>query len=118
MSPGQVSDDHIEITDDRAGGFYELRVNGEFAGIVVYQTFGSRRVLTHTTVQPEFRGRGLSWVMMQRMLDDLRSRHLTVTNTCPIIDRFLQANPAYADLLDPQRPGTWPERVPAAGSRG
>jgi hypothetical protein len=115
MTSGPATDDRIEVTDDAAGGFYELRVNGEFAGIVVYETFGSRRVLTHTTVQPEFRGRGLSWVMMQRMLDDLRARHLTVTNTCPVVDRYLQANPRYADLLDAGHPGTWPQRLPAAG---
>jgi uncharacterized protein len=107
------SDETVEIVDEVAGRFYELRVNGEFAGLVVYEPFGSRRVLTHTTIQPEFRGRGLSWRMMSGVLDDLQDKGMTMTNTCPIVDRFIQKNPQYAGLLDADRPGTWPERRPA-----
>lgn len=114
MANPENDTDTVEIVDDEAGRFYELRVNGAFAGIVVYEPYGSRRVLTHTTVQPEFRGRQLSWVMMQAVLDDLRAKHMTVTNTCPVLDRYLQANPQYAHLLDAAHPGTWPERLPAA----
>jgi hypothetical protein len=104
----------VEVVENVDGRYYEIRVDGEFAGIVVYESFGSRRVLTHTFIENGFRGRGLSWRLMSGVLDDLRARHLTATNHCPVLDRFFQANPQYADLLDVDHPGAWPDRRPVS----
>jgi len=34
------------------------------------------------------------------VLDDIQARHLTGTNYCPVLDRFIQKNPEYIPLID------------------
>ncbi len=89
--------------------FYELLVDGQFAGLIVYEEFGSRYVLTHTFIADSHRDQGLSWVLLKGALDDLKQRHVTVTNFCPVVHRFLQKNPEYLPLIDPAHPGQWPQ---------
>jgi predicted GNAT family acetyltransferase len=98
----------------RAGErFYELLADGQFAGLVVYEAAGSRYVLTHTFVAGDYRGRGLSQVLLRGVLDDLRARHITVTNFCPVLNRFLDRNPEYLPLIDASHPGSWDKSQPA-----
>jgi hypothetical protein len=96
----------VRHPDDR---FYELLVDGQFGGLVVYEEAGSRYVLTHTFIADGYRGRGLSHVLLRGVLDDLKARHITVTNYCPVVDRFLEKNPEYLPLIDSGNPGKWPK---------
>ncbi|WP_329129483.1 N-acetyltransferase [Streptomyces sp. NBC_01476] len=100
-----AGDGHVEVVDNPAERFYELRVDGEPAGVLVYESAGSRRVITHTVIQRGFQGRGLSGRLVRAALDDLRARHHTVTSYCEVVDRFIEAHPEYADLIDPEQPG-------------
>ena len=36
-------------------------------------------------------------------LDDIRTRSVPVSNYCPVVDRFVQKNPQYRELLSPAR---------------
>lgn len=83
--------------------YYELLVDGEQAGLLVYHVIGSRLSITHTVVEPTYRGRGLSWTLVGGALDDIRTRSLEVSNYCPVVDHFVQKNPQYGDLLRPVR---------------
>jgi uncharacterized protein len=103
----------LEVVRDPDNRFYELRVGGQFGGIVVYEPADHRYVLTHTFIAEGYRGRGLSQVLLRGVLDDLRARHITVTNYCPVLDRFLARNPEYLPLIDADRPGKW-HRDPGA----
>jgi predicted GNAT family acetyltransferase len=91
----------IEVLDNTEGRFYELKVGDEVAGLLVYHILGSRLVFTHTMVQKAFQGRGLSKVLMGRALDEVRTKGLTVSSLCPVLDRFVEAHPKYADILTP-----------------
>lgn len=93
----------IEVLDNAEGRFYELKVGDDVAGLLVYHIIGSNLVFTHTMVQKAFQGRGLSKVLMSRALDDVRTKGLTVSSLCPVLDRFVEANPEYADILAPHR---------------
>lgn len=99
----------VRRADER---FYELLVDGQFGGLVVYEDAGSRYVLTHTFIAEGYRGRGLSQVLLRGVLEDLKARHITVTNYCPILDRFIEKNPEYIRLIDPSQPGKWPKNHP------
>jgi predicted GNAT family acetyltransferase len=83
--------------------YYELLVDGEQAGLLVYHVIGSRLSITHTVIEPAYRGRGLSWTLVGGALDDIRTRSVAVSNYCPVVDRFVQKNPQYGDLLTPSR---------------
>lgn len=38
---------------------------------------------------------------MSRALDDVRTKGLTVSSLCPVLDRFVETHPEYADVLTP-----------------
>jgi predicted GNAT family acetyltransferase len=83
--------------------YYELLVDGEQAGLLVYHVIGSRLAITHTVIEPAHRGRGLSWTLVGHALDDIRTRSVSVSNYCPVVDRFVQKNPQYRDLISAAR---------------
>jgi predicted GNAT family acetyltransferase len=99
--------EHIELVDNTGDRFYELKVEGAFAGMLIYELSGPRRVFTHTFIEEGFRGRGLSDALVRRVLDDVRAKHETITNYCGIVDGFIVKNPEYAVVIDPSHPGTW-----------
>ncbi len=63
--------------------YYELLVDGQQAGFLVYHLIGSHLSITHTVIEQTFRGRGFSWALVGRALDDIRTRSVTVSNTAP-----------------------------------
>jgi predicted GNAT family acetyltransferase len=79
--------------------YYELLVDGQQAGLLVYHVIGSHLSITHTVIEPTYRGRGLSWALVGRALDDIRTRSVTVSNYCPVVSRFVEKHPDYRDLL-------------------
>jgi predicted GNAT family acetyltransferase len=81
--------------------YYELLVDGQRAGILVYHTIGTRLSITHTVIDPTYRGRGLSGELVGRALDDIRTQSVTVSNYCAVVGRFVAKHPAYLDLLQP-----------------
>ena len=98
------TDSNIKITDDPVNRFYEITVDGTYAGLLVYELTGSRYALTHTYIEPSFRGQGLGTRLIQHVMDDLRTKGITATNYCPAIDGFVHKHPEYGDLID-ARPG-------------
>ena len=60
-----------------------------------------------TTIREEYRGRGWSKLLIRFALDDLAARGATITNYCPVVDRFIEENPGYAQLIDLDHPGNW-----------
>lgn len=41
------------------------------------------------------------------VLDDLAAKRQTITNYCPVADRFIEENPEYEQLIDASHPGKW-----------
>lgn len=99
--------ENLELSENLEGRFYELNYGGEQAGMLVYEMSGSRRILTHTTIREDFRGRGWSTVLIRYVLDDLAAKGATITNYCPVVDRFIEENPGYEQLIDADHPGSW-----------
>ncbi|MFF3559541.1 GNAT family N-acetyltransferase [Streptomyces sp. NPDC002574] len=86
---------------------YEISVAGETAGHMGYRAIGNRRVLMHTVIYDTFRGRGLSNVLIKSILDSLRIHGNTISNYCPVVDRFIHKNPEYISLVDTTHSGIW-----------
>lgn len=91
----------VHHSDDE---YYELLVDGQQAGLLVYHVIGSHLSITHTVIEPTYRGQGFSWALVGRALDDIRTQPVTVSNYCPVVSRFVEKNPEYADLLGQTRP--------------
>jgi len=97
----------ITVKNNAESRSYDVCVDGEVAGSIVYEFAGEGRrvVFTHTFVQPRFRGRGIGDMLVRGALDDVRAKGLTLTNFCDVVARYIDAHPDYADLLDPRHPG-------------
>jgi predicted GNAT family acetyltransferase len=84
---------------------YDAMVDGQEVGTLVYELKGSMAVISHTVIEPEYRGRGLGSELVRQALDDIRGQGMTVSNFCGFVSTFMEKNPDYADLLDPVHPG-------------
>ncbi|MEN2742311.1 GNAT family N-acetyltransferase [Microbacterium sp. X-17] len=108
---GEVADDHSPtitffVTDNEPSSTYEA-ISGDtvIGGLTYEEAGGSRRVLIAAAVYPEFRGQGVATELIRRVLDDIRRRGDTITVRCPIVRAFIDRNPEYDDLVDPELPG-------------
>ncbi|MFS4091490.1 GNAT family N-acetyltransferase [Streptomyces sp. AF1A] len=109
---GEVIDDphapaidfHV-VNDERAGIYEAIAGDTEIAGLPYNVAGDDRLVLMSTSVFPEYRRQGVATELIRRVLDDVRTRGMTVTIMCPIVRTFIERNPAYADLVDPEHPG-------------
>ncbi|MGW3248155.1 GNAT family N-acetyltransferase [Streptomyces sp. NPDC001070] len=90
----------ISVFKDDDNRFYELRVDGEYAGLLAYERKGNRYSLTHTYVQESYRGRGLGTVLIREALSDLMKEHATVINRCPVVDRFIERHSQFREMVD------------------
>jgi hypothetical protein len=106
------------VTDAPAAHRFEARleVDGPLAALISYEPSETWLRLLHTEVQPGFEGRGISSELVARVIDDIRSRGLTVIPECPFVVRWLERHPEQQDVLshplpghDPSPPGEPPE---------
>jgi predicted GNAT family acetyltransferase len=96
----------FDVVNDEKTGVYEAKAGDtEVAGLTYKAASENQLVLLATSVFPEFRNQGIATELIRRVLDDVRAQGKTVTITCPIVRTFIERNPAYADLIDPEHPG-------------
>jgi predicted GNAT family acetyltransferase len=96
----------FDVLNDETAGIYEATVDGTAIGGVPYNLVGDDRIaVLAVSVLPEFRERGVSTELIRRVLDDARAQAKTVLNYCPVVHRFIESNPGYADLIETDRPG-------------
>jgi predicted GNAT family acetyltransferase len=105
-----LDDPHVpafafEAVKDEKVGIYDAIVGDrEVAGLVYDVAGGDRLVLRATSVFPDFRKQGIATELTRRVLDDVRAQGKTVTIMCPFVRTFIENNPEYADLIDPEPP--------------
>ena len=89
----------IEVTDNPNKARFEIAVDGELAGFVLYHLRGNQIAFTHTETDDRFRGHGLAGQLVREALDAARERHLTVLPYCPFVRSWIAGHPEYADLI-------------------
>ncbi|WP_430334025.1 GNAT family N-acetyltransferase [Rhodococcus sp. ACT016] len=101
-----------DVTDNADQNRFELWLNGDLVGIVgYYDTSPVRRrgagkstpvvSFMHTVVVEDFGHRGLAAVLVRRALDRARDYGWKVRPVCTYVQRFVEANPEYLDLMAP-----------------
>jgi uncharacterized protein len=89
----------LQVTDNPDQAQYEIRADGELAGVVQYQLRDGVLTLLHTQTDDRFRGHGLAGHLVQSTLDAARERQLQVLPYCPYVRRWIAEHPGYADLV-------------------
>ena len=78
---------------------YELVVDEELVGELVYRLRDTAITLLHTEVSPSVEGHGLGGRLVAGALDDIRARGLRVVPVCPFVRAYLRRHPDVADLV-------------------
>jgi uncharacterized protein len=69
---------------------YEVRVDGEVGGFLLYRPAPDGRViLPHTEVDPAFKGQGLGSILAAEALADLARRGDVIVPECPFVAHYL-----------------------------
>ena len=103
--PSADVDAEIEVHHLGDRQLYAATIGDREIATLRYDHVGGRMVLLTTTVEPEFRGRGIATDLIADVLDDIRERGMRVTVYCRSVTAFLAGNRQYADLIDPEHPG-------------
>src|SRR3954452_10342291 len=98
--------EEVEVRDNPSELRYELVVDGERAGTILYRRLPHALALVHTEVDPGHEGHGLGSRLVASALDDIRARALHVVPVCPFVQSYLAHHPEYTELVvaDPAQP--------------
>ncbi|HEX6359564.1 GNAT family N-acetyltransferase [Actinophytocola sp.] len=88
----------------RSGHHYEIRVDGELAGLTQFRDREDQRVFYHTEIAGTFRGKGMSAVLIAAALDDTRAADMRIVPVCPAVAKYLTKHTEFADITDPVAP--------------
>ena len=89
----------MTVTDRPAELRYEIEVDGELAGFLLYRREPGVLELVHTDVDPKWEGKGVGAALVKGALDDVRARGLKVRPFCPFVRAYLRRHPEYEDLV-------------------
>jgi uncharacterized protein len=93
---------HIVVQNNPGDLRYELLLDGDLVGEILYRRFPDRIALIHTEVSPSVEGRGLGARLVAGALDDIRARGLGVVPICPFVSSYISRHPDYGDLVAPK----------------
>ena len=89
----------MTVTDRPAELRYEIEVDGEVAGFLLYRREPGVLELVHTDVDPKWEGKGVGGALVKGALDDIRARGLKIRPFCPFVRAYLRRHPEYEDLV-------------------
>ncbi|HEV7398685.1 MAG TPA: GNAT family N-acetyltransferase [Solirubrobacterales bacterium] len=89
----------IALADNADEERYEIRVDGEPAGLLQYRLRPGLIELVHTEIDEEFEGRGLGSRLISFALDNARDRGLAVLPFCPFVNDYIRRHRQYVDLV-------------------
>ena len=93
------SAENIAVQDNPGESRYELVLDEQVVGEILYRPAPDHVVLLHTEVLPSFEGKGLGARLVGGALDDIRARGLHVIPACPFVRSYIRRHPDYADLV-------------------
>ena len=79
---------------------FELVVDGAVAGLAAYRVRDGVTVITHSEVDPQFRGQGLGKDLARLTLDRLRDQQARVITACPFFADYVKEHREYDDILE------------------
>jgi predicted GNAT family acetyltransferase len=91
----------MTVTDRPNELRYEIEVDGEVAGFLMYRVKPGVLELVHTDVDPKWEGKGVGAALVQGALDDVRARGLKVRPYCPFVAAYIRRHPEYEELVTP-----------------
>jgi predicted GNAT family acetyltransferase len=105
MTDDSRRDADIQVQDDPGQEAFEIVVDGELAGVAVYQRRGEDYAFMHTKVDDRFEGRGLGSMLVRGALDTVREQGVHALPYCPFVLDYMQRHPEYLELVPTEARG-------------
>jgi len=90
----------LNLRENEAERRFELVLDGEMAGLAAYKVRDGRTVITHSEVDPRFRGKGLGGELARLTLDRLRAQNARVVVMCPFFVKYVGEHHDWDDILE------------------
>jgi predicted GNAT family acetyltransferase len=90
------------VTDNKDLHRFEIRLDGELAGVANYREAGDVVTFTHTEVEDRFQGHGVAKELVGAALDSVRGRGESARPECPLVAEFIGEHPEYRSLVPEQ----------------
>jgi uncharacterized protein len=90
---------NVQVQDNPDGRRFEIFVDGAVAGMAAYRLRDGLVVVTHSEIDPEFRGQGLAGELARQTLDTIRARGEQVVPLCPYFAKYVSEHPEYDDIV-------------------
>jgi predicted GNAT family acetyltransferase len=87
------------VVDNRLGSRFELQIDGEVAGYLVYRRDGDSVSFLEVTTDPRRAGQGLGLVLVRQALNAVSAEGLSVLPVCPFVRDFIRRHPVYLDVV-------------------
>lgn len=94
-----TDDAQIVVVDVPERRRFEVSVDGELAGSLVYRPRPGLISLVHTEVDERFEGRGLGGRLARFALEQARAEGLEVLPVCPFVNEWIKRHPDFSDLV-------------------
>ncbi|SDE23026.1 GNAT family N-acetyltransferase [Rhodococcus tukisamuensis] len=78
---------------------FAIHVDDALAGYADYTVINGVRDFDHTVTDPAFRGQGLAGKLVAAALDATRADGISIATSCSYVEKFVEQNPEYKDLL-------------------
>lgn len=82
-------------------GRYTISIDDRVVGRASFADRGDRRVFDHTEILPEFVGRGLATLLVEKALSDARNAGKRIVPVCSMVGTVLNKHPEFDDITDP-----------------
>ena len=89
----------VTVREARQRSRFEVLVDDQVVGFLVYHEEQGRVAFPHTEVHPLHQGQGLAGRLTATALDAARQRGQQVLPYCRYVAGFIARNPEYADLV-------------------
>ena len=90
----------VQVQDNPDRSRFEVLADGEPAGFAAYRVRENVVTVTHSEVDPKFRGHGLASELARQSLDTLRQRGNKVVPACPFYAKYVGEHPEYDDIIE------------------
>lgn len=90
----------VTVQDNPDRRQYDLLVDGVPAGLAAYRVRDGITVITHSEVDPAYRGRGLGGELARLTLDRLREQGARVVPACSFFAKYVSEHHDWDDLIE------------------
>jgi predicted GNAT family acetyltransferase len=90
----------VQVQDNPDRSRFEILLDGELAGLATYRVRDGVVIVTHSEIDPGFRGHGLASELARQTLDTLRERGDRVVPACPFFAKYVVEHPEYDDIVE------------------